>query len=74
MPMPASSSHDDYWTHLLRKYKARSLSLAECYELKRWLEEGFVNHPRTPTEERALADIILAGVLAVIADKESIRL
>ena len=70
MASPPPQAIEDYWTGLLRKYQARNISLRECYELKRWLEDSFIKHSRTPAQDKALANVILSGVEAVIADKE----
>lgn len=67
---PTESPHNSRGYALLRKYHERHISLTECQELARWLEEGPLQRPWTPAEQRLAAKLVLDGVKALIIDKQ----
>jgi len=67
-PTPSEGSHPR-WYYLIQKYHDRTITLMECYELRRWLMNGPLKDPTADTRKFIAAKMLVDGVEAVIADK-----
>ena len=70
MAQTSSLPQPDRVSYLMKQYEHRTITIPECYEFLRWLQEAYLQNPHVPKEQIPIAHMIFLGVQAKLIDLE----